>query len=289
MVFFCINESIYGYANFIQKEEILMINSIKPFELLEFTDDYIFYRVMQNDEICKELLEHLLKVKIDHIVRQDVQKELKPFYESKGIRLDAYIKDSNRIFNIEMQQVSDDELPKRSRYYSSMIDTDSLLKGKDYTELAECFIVFICSKDPFKKGLPVYTFENMCLEDKNLLLNDMSHKIFFNASAYQNEKDVEIKSFLDYIITRKPEDNLTNKINTLVQEIKSRETDRRQYMIEHLKIRDKIMEGKRLGIQEKAEETAVNFLKEGDSVEKVARCIGLPLEKVQELAKEIKQ
>ena len=34
-----------------------MINSIKPFELLEFTDDYIFYRVMQNDEICKELLE----------------------------------------------------------------------------------------------------------------------------------------------------------------------------------------------------------------------------------------
>ena len=125
----------------------------------------------------------------------------------------------------------------------------------------------------------------MCLEDKNLLLNDMSHKIFFNASAYQNEKDVEIKSFLDYIITRKPEDNLTNKINTLVQEIKSRETDRRQYMIEHLKIRDKIMEGKR----EQALEDAKNFLKEGDPVEKVARCVGLPLEKVQELAKEIKQ
>ena len=225
-----------------------------------------------------------------HIVRQDVQKELKPFYESNGIRLDAYIKDSNRIFNIEMQQVSDDELPKRSRYYSSMIDTDSLLKGKDYTELAESFIVFICSKDPFKKGLPVYTFENMCLEDKNLLLKDMSHKIFFNASAYQNEKDVEIKSFLDYIITRKPEDNLTNKINTLVQEIKSRETDRRQYMIEHLKIRDKIMEGKRLGIQEKAEESAINLLKlQIATPEQVTQVTGLPLEKVQELAKEIKQ
>ena len=43
------------------------------------------------------------------------------------------------------------------------------------------------------------------------------------------------------------------------------------------------MEGKR----EQALEDAKNLLKEGDSVEKVARCIGLPLEKVQELAKEI--
>ena len=130
----------------------------------------------------------------------------------------------------------------------------------------------------------------MCLEDKNLLLNDMSHKIFFNASAYQNEKDVEIKSFLDYIITRKPEDNLTNKINTLVQEIKSRETDRRQYMIEHLKIRDKIMEGKRLGIQEKAEETAINLLKlQIATPEQVSQVTGLPLEKVQELAEGIKK
>ena len=144
-----------------------MINSIKPFEKLQFTDDYIFYKVMQNDEICKELLEHLLKLKIDHIERMDVQKELKPFYEAKGIRLDAYVKDSNRIFNIEIQQVADDELPKRSRYYSSMIDADSLLKGKGYTELAESFIVFICSKDPFKLGLPVYTFQNTCQEKKD--------------------------------------------------------------------------------------------------------------------------
>ena len=56
-------------------------------------------------------------------------------------------------------------------------------------------------------------------------------------------------------------------------------------MIEHLKIRDKIMEGKR----EQALEDAVNFLKEGVSIEKVSRCIGLPLEKVRELAEGIKK
>ena len=40
-------------------------------------------------------------------------------------------------------------------------------------------------------------------------------------------------------------------------------------------------------IDDKAIEDARNFLKEGDSPEKVARCIGLPLEKVLELQKEI--
>ena len=59
-------------------------------------------------------------------------------------------------------------------------------------------------------------------------------------------------------------------------------------MIEHLKIRDKIMEGKRLGIQEKAEESAINLLKlQIATSEQVTQVTGLPLKKVQELAKEI--
>ena len=41
------------------------------------------------------------------------------------------------------------------------------------------------------------------------------------------------------------------------------------------------------GVQHKAEEDAINFLKEGDSPEKISRCIGIPLEKVLELQKQI--
>ena len=46
-------------------------------------------------------------------------------------------------------------------------------------------------------------------------------------------------------------------------------------------------EGLKEGAQQKAIEDAINFLKEGDSPEKVARCIGLPFEKVLELQKSI--
>ena len=41
------------------------------------------------------------------------------------------------------------------------------------------------------------------------------------------------------------------------------------------------------GAHDKAVENAKNFLREGDSIEKVARCIGLPLEEVQKLAEEL--
>ncbi|MBQ3024126.1 MAG: hypothetical protein IJD23_02330 [Spirochaetaceae bacterium] len=39
----------------------------KKFEELTFADHYIFEKVLQNAEICQELLERLLKIKIDHI------------------------------------------------------------------------------------------------------------------------------------------------------------------------------------------------------------------------------
>ncbi len=42
------------------------------------------------------------------------------------------------------------------------------------------------------------------------------------------------------------------------------------------------------GANKKAVEAAIALLKEGDSVEKVSRCINLPLEQVQKLAEEIK-
>jgi len=48
-----------------------------------------------------------------------------------------------------------------------------------------------------------------------------------------------------------------------------------------------LQEGAAVGAQQKAVKDAVNFLKEGDSPEKVARCIGLPLEEVKKLAAEI--
>ena len=122
---------------------------LKPIEELTFTDDFMFGHVMQNAEICKGFLERMLEIKIERIEYPELQKSISPHYQSKGIRLDVYVQDSNRVFDIEIQNSLDENLPKRTRYYQSMMDIDLLLKGKNYTELKESFVIFICKDDFF--------------------------------------------------------------------------------------------------------------------------------------------
>ena len=89
----------------------------------------MFGHIMQNKEICTELLECLLNIQIDHIEYPELQKSLSAFYETKGVRLDVYVKDSDRVFDIEIQNNPEVNLAKRTRYYQSMLDIDNLLKG----------------------------------------------------------------------------------------------------------------------------------------------------------------
>ena len=114
---------------------------------------------MKNEELCKELLEKLLHIKIDHIIYPELEKELTAYYEMKSVRLDVYVKDSDKIFDIEMQNQPTNYLPLRTRYYQSMIDVDNLLKGEEYSNLKESFIIFICQFDPFNENLPCYTLK----------------------------------------------------------------------------------------------------------------------------------
>ena len=270
--------------------------NFKSIDELTFTDDYMFGAVMRNPEICKSILETLLNIQIEKLEYPELQKSISTYYESKGVRLDVYVKDSDKVFDIEVQNDSAISLPKRMRYYQSMVDMDSLLKGQDYSELKESFIIFICQYDPFTEGLPCYTFKNLCIQDKNLELSDETTKIIFNSTAYDKEKNVDIRKFLKYIKTKVPTSNLTDKINNMVEEQKENDKFRTEYLSMNLHDRDitrkAFAEGEALGIEkgisqgaeQKAIETAKNFLKLGLSIEKVAEGTGLTLEKVQELA-----
>ena len=169
---------------------------IKPVDELVFSDDFMFGAVMREPEICKGVLERLLQIKIDHIEYPELQKTISPFYSHKGVRLDVYVADSDKVFDVECQSYKIESIGKRTRYYQSMIDIDSLMKGADYSELKESFIIFICLDDPFDAGLPVYTFERKCREYEKVDLKDETHHVIFNAAAYESEVNAEIKEFL---------------------------------------------------------------------------------------------
>ncbi|MBQ4331738.1 MAG: hypothetical protein IJC31_07880, partial [Spirochaetaceae bacterium] len=75
----------------------------KCWEDLDITDDFIFTRVMRNKRLCRTLLEMILKVKIGRIKFLTSHHSLQIDPNAKGIIMDVYLKDEERVINIEMQ------------------------------------------------------------------------------------------------------------------------------------------------------------------------------------------
>ena len=286
-----------GKIIFLRKKLLFGVKMIKSIEELTFTDDFLFGRVMQNPEICKGLLERLLEIKIEKIEYPVLQKTISPHYKSKGVRLDVFVQDSNRVFDIEIQNVLDENLPKRTRYYQSMMDIDLLLKGKNYTELKESFVIFVCKEDFFGLNLPCYSFTNICNENSDLQLGDESHKIIFNASAFENEKSLEKKSILKYIMDKKSTSDFTEQIDNLVERTKLNEIFRGDYMAWGLAEFDAEQRGKKEGYSAGLSDgisqgeyqakikTAKNMLSASlGTLEQIAQITNLPLETVKDLA-----
>ncbi|MBQ9539117.1 MAG: Rpn family recombination-promoting nuclease/putative transposase [Treponema sp.] len=220
------------------------IYEYKPIDQLVFSDDFMFGAVMSEPKICKGVIELLLQVKIDHIEYPELQKPLTPFYTKKGVRLDVYVADSNRVFDVECQSYKAENIGKRARYYQSMLDIGSLARGASYSELKESYVIFICLCDPFGAGLPVYTFNRKCRESAAVELGDETHHVIFNAAAYENETDPDIKAFLLFVKNNKVESDLTREIATVVQTKKFEQSFINEYLAWTLHDQDVEMRGR---------------------------------------------
>ena len=221
---------------------------MKKYEELDITDPFIFAKVMSDKELCKPLLENILNIKIRDIVYVDYEETIQMTAKSKGIRLDIYVEDDdNTVFNLEMQTTTYKELPKRSRYYQGIIDLNMIEKGESYDILKESYVIFICTFDFFEKGRSVYEFENVCLEDSEIKLNDGMHKIFLNTKGDKSDINKELKSLLEYFDGSEPESELTRKIDRKVIAARKNERWRREYMSLQMEMNLKYREGLKAG------------------------------------------
>ena len=115
---------------------------VKRYEELTIADDFIFGKAMGDKVLCHDMLERMLQKHVGTLVDVQPQKEFQYTVDGKPVRLDMYARDRKRIYDAEMQNrnhqsVKKLELPKRSRFYQSTMDTDHLRKGKSYRELPE--------------------------------------------------------------------------------------------------------------------------------------------------------
>ena len=162
-----------------------------------------------------------------------------------------------------MQNGNHKNLPKRTRYYQGMIDLNLLDKGMDYTQLKQSFVIFVCTFDPFHIGRHVYTFENRCVEDPNLPLNDGTQKIILNTKGIFDDVRPELKRLLNFIDGRQPEDSFTQDLSKAVESAKRNEKWRHDYMTLQMAYDEKYREGLETGIQQGIERGIEQGIEQG--------------------------
>ena len=226
--------------------------ALKEYSQLTFTDDFMFCKVLYtNKDLCKELLELILDIKIADIDFIDDQVSFKQTYEGRGIRLDVYAEDSDRtVYDIEMQTSIKGNLPKRSRYYQSMIDLNQIEKGASFSLLKPTYIIFICLDDPFGKGLPVYHFSNLCRDDSTLEMGDDTVKVFINAKGDRSGLSQNMSDFLDYLLLKTINGDFTKRIQSAVEQTIEHKEWRTEYMKLALVLEEEREEGRQEGREE---------------------------------------
>ena len=223
---------------------------------LTIKNNFMFAAVMSDEENCKGFLERALSMKIDY-VEISTEKNIVYHPEYKGVRLDVYAKDENNTrYNIEMQVLKQPALGRRSRYYQSQMDMELLLKGCEYAELPDSYVIFLCDFDPFGEGKYRYTFWIACKETEKVSLKDGRCIMFLNTRG-KNAEDVpkELVSFLEFVHADLKEsqkdfqDDYVRQVQKSVIHIKgSREMEERFMVLEEL-LKDERREGLKEGLK----------------------------------------
>lgn len=251
----------------------------KKYEELDFTDNFFFCKIlMKNKNLCIELLELILNIKIKDIVFMTEQKPIEITADARGIRLDVYVEDETKtVYDIEMQPTMTPNLPKRSRYYQGMIDLNLIERGADFNELKKSYVIFICLEDPFEEGLHIYTFENKCRECASLILGDDTTKVFINAAGTADDVSDEMKEFLDYLQGKGTQNDFTRRIANEVDKARVHEEWRVEYM--SLLLRDQEM--RVAGREEERIRAIKKKLEKKKSVEQIAEELEITVEEAK--------
>lgn len=230
---------------------------IKRYDELTFVDDFMFCKVLQKDpELCKSLTELILGQKIGSIIQIEKQHAIEILVDRRGVRFDVYMKDDrNTVYDIEMQTTLLPELPKRTRYYQSMIDVESLERSVNYRNLPNSYVIFISLYNPFPEyGLHKYTFGSTCDENSSLKLQDGAKRIFLSAEGTANDVSDDLQHFLHYLVDQSVHSELTQKLEAAVESARHRSEWSMEYMtlyeMRELDLEEGRKEGRKEGLEE---------------------------------------
>ena len=152
---------------------------------LNLMDRFLFAEAADDPEF----MEILLTILFDHEIHlqhpPQTEKEARSTVSQKQIRMDVWAKDKKgAIYNAEPQQQNTYNLPKRSRYYQSLMDCGLLEPGEiHYNRLNDLYMIIIAGFDLFRQGLYRYTFRMRCEELPQVKLEEGVTRIFLSTKG----------------------------------------------------------------------------------------------------------
>ena len=151
-----------------------------PLGELTLMDRFLFDAAMENEEVHRAVLEIILGRDIALLTKNETEKELRTSPLLRSIRMDVFSMDEDRIiYNSEMQKQLKYDLPKRSRYYQSLLDSSLLEPGSiHFNLLNETYIIVITPYDIFGLGKYKYTFQADAVRIYRVFLR-MGQSVFF--------------------------------------------------------------------------------------------------------------
>ena len=258
---------------------IMQAKESKTLQELNLTDDFLFDVATEELENCKAIIELTTGLRLKSLKWKSGQKVIHNLPGKRGVRLDFIAEsEDGRIFDVEMQNRNEGNIPKRTRFYQALIDAPILKSGeRGFDKMNPLYIIIICNYDPCGKKKYCYTFDNQCKEVPGLRLGDEVTKLLLSTKG-ENKEEVskELVDFLHYV-TESNENGLPDecderlkRLHESIREIKASADMEVEYM--KMEERERIIrdEGKQIGIINGKIEAVLELLEDkGEVPEKV--------------------
>ena len=258
------------------KERERRIAEARSLNLLSNT----FMTVALEDKLA---CQHVLRIvtRIEDLVVKEVRTQYRiSKITSHDAVLDVLAEDGEkRIYNIEIQKSEAVDHARRTRFYGAMIDSEYLVKGKDYDQLPEVHILYISETDLWKAGKTMYEVEKR-FKGTEITYEDGIHVTYVNAEI---EDGTEVSQLMKYFKTTDPEDMSQGELSKRIHFLKCEEGGLKvmREMSEKW-IEEGREEGRAEGEERKAKEVVFSLADRGLSAENIADIVKMNIAVVKQ-------
>ena len=220
-------------------------SNVTRLEDLNLIDAFLFQEATANPVHAKMIAQIIIRRALgielgDAIV--EVEKPMNGYTPDKhGLRMDICVSEFNsphnpslpsRLFKIEHNKYRETDLPRRSRYSTSLLDAKILPTNTPFSLLPNIFSIWILPYDPFGENRMIYTVKNMVVENSNLEYNDGITKIFLciNGSLGGTKELADLLHYFSHSTLNNANDKELIEIQHIIDEIKHNEKAGERYM-----------------------------------------------------------